>query len=634
MKSNPPNPDSQGWLFYDGNCPLCVDAVRGFKPIFPRLGIQTESLHAPWVARRLGLSHDQLLAQGWMITPEGKLIGGADIWLYAAGKLWWGFPFRVLAAVPGGRWVIHRTYRWIATHRYRISRFLGLGDGGAIQPAMSRPFAIALRVCIAAIWFQQGLYYKLLAQAPHQLRVIESVLPEFADHASLVLCAIGLGETVLGVFVLSGLFPKFLAWFQASVLVAMNGAGILFGAGAIPDPIGMIAANLPFFLAILLSVKQPDGKPSGWCNTERNGRSTDKPEINFGQVHEDSMTELAMLCSLGPDASAFCIASGGCTALSLLLADPKRVDTIDVNPAQLHLVDLKKALFEYCTYPEMFAALSENAKPHYLRVRNQLDPQTRRFWDGHSRLLDEGLNRCGTVERNIQKVLPTLVRFIHPGRQLEHLLDQPKLDRQEEYYWMVWDNWAWKSIFALGLNPVLLRPFYGSLAAWLPSGFSRSVKTRVDEIFTRHPAFKNSEVWQTFRGTYPRTQEGLPPYLRSPAFEQIRSSIGKLHTHCADATTWLEAQSPQTYNFIALSNILDTIGPDQAANLLHAAWRAAKPGAVICLRSLFPHRLEALEINPGYADASISWVRDLRRNDRSLVCHHLRVLIVQKEARS
>jgi uncharacterized membrane protein YphA (DoxX/SURF4 family) len=119
------------------------------------------------------------------------------------------------------------------------------------MPAIHPALLIALRLSIAAIWLYEGLWLKILHPSPHELAVVEAV-PFGKLSPAQVLALIGAGETLMGLGVLSGLYPRFLAWFQGSVLVLMNGIGIAFSHGAIADPVGLVLKNLPLLLCILV----------------------------------------------------------------------------------------------------------------------------------------------------------------------------------------------------------------------------------------------------------------------------------------------------------------------------------------------------------------------------------------------
>lgn len=124
----------------------------------------------------------------------------------------------------------------------------GTSSGKGLERGHPALFA-ALRLSVAAVWIYEGLWLKILHPSPHELAVMRSVTVG-ALPPSRLLFLIGCGEILLGLGVLSGLYPRFLAWFQGIILVLMNGIGILFAGQAIGDPIGLVIHNLPFLLCI------------------------------------------------------------------------------------------------------------------------------------------------------------------------------------------------------------------------------------------------------------------------------------------------------------------------------------------------------------------------------------------------
>jgi uncharacterized membrane protein YphA (DoxX/SURF4 family) len=107
----------------------------------------------------------------------------------------------------------------------------------------------AMRVAVAAVWIYEGLWQKVLRPAPHELAIVQSVA--FGPVTPLLFMrSIGIGETLLGLAVLSGLYSRPLAWVQGVLLVLMNGIGIAFSDGAIADPVGLVLRNLPLLLCI------------------------------------------------------------------------------------------------------------------------------------------------------------------------------------------------------------------------------------------------------------------------------------------------------------------------------------------------------------------------------------------------
>ena len=105
------------------------------------------------------------------------------------------------------------------------------------------------RLAVALVWFYEGLWCKVLAVSAEHRSVLSSV-PGLARQADLLLMEIGLLETALGIWVLSGYRPQSAALVQIILLSVMNIAGLLFGYKVIHNPFGMIIHNAAFLTLI------------------------------------------------------------------------------------------------------------------------------------------------------------------------------------------------------------------------------------------------------------------------------------------------------------------------------------------------------------------------------------------------
>jgi len=65
-------------------------------------------------------------------------------------------------------------------------------------------------------------------------------------------------------------------------------------------------------------------------------------QLVYTQIWEDPVVDMKAL-NLGADDHVVTIASGGCNALSYLLANPAKVTAVDLNHAHVSLVKLKMA---------------------------------------------------------------------------------------------------------------------------------------------------------------------------------------------------------------------------------------------------------------------------------------------------
>jgi predicted DCC family thiol-disulfide oxidoreductase YuxK len=123
---DPQSAPSRGWVLYDGGCGVCTRWVPFWGPTLARLGLAVAPLQAPWVAARLGLGPDALVGDIRLLLRDGRQLAGADVYRYVMRRLWWAYPFYLLAVTPGVRRLFESGYRAFADHRLGISRACGL----------------------------------------------------------------------------------------------------------------------------------------------------------------------------------------------------------------------------------------------------------------------------------------------------------------------------------------------------------------------------------------------------------------------------------------------------------------------------------------------------------------------------
>ena len=117
---------------------------------------------------------------------------------------------------------------------------------------------LAIRVILAAVWFYNGLYLKLILVDPAHLKVVEAVGQLGPLTPARFLFLIGLGETLLGLWILSGFLYRYSCGLQFVLIVLMNCIGIL--SGGVANPPGLVITNLPLLAAIWTSARLGPGR--------------------------------------------------------------------------------------------------------------------------------------------------------------------------------------------------------------------------------------------------------------------------------------------------------------------------------------------------------------------------------------
>ena len=78
----------------------------------------------------------------------------------------------------------------------------------------------------------------------------------------------------------------------------------------------------------------------------------------YPQIWEDPVVDMEAL-GIGPHSRIAAIASGGCNVMSYLTRNPARVIAVDLNPAHLALLDLKRVAARHVrNHAEFLSALN------------------------------------------------------------------------------------------------------------------------------------------------------------------------------------------------------------------------------------------------------------------------------------
>jgi predicted DCC family thiol-disulfide oxidoreductase YuxK len=112
---------AQGWVLYDGECPLCTNAARRFDGLLHRHHFNLAPLQAAWARQRLGLKAGEPLMEMKLLAEDGRIFGGADALVQIARRIRWAWPLFVLAQIPGAMILLRAIYRRVAANRQCLS---------------------------------------------------------------------------------------------------------------------------------------------------------------------------------------------------------------------------------------------------------------------------------------------------------------------------------------------------------------------------------------------------------------------------------------------------------------------------------------------------------------------------------
>lgn len=357
----------------------------------------------------------------------------------------------------------------------------------------------------------------------------------------------------------------------------------------------------------------------------------------YPQIWEDPECDMAGL-AIRPADRIVTIASGGCNALSYLVADPSRIVALDLNRAHVALGRLKQAAMRhlpgYGDFRRFFAEADTpaNVAAYFAHVAPQLDPSSRRYWESRDLL---GRKRIGIFAKGAYRhgLLGTFIGFAHflarlHGENPRAILASGTREEQRVHFeqrfvpffdkpLIRWMTGQPASLFGLGIPPAQ----YDKLAGG--QTMADVLRQRLEKLACDFDFRDNYFAWQAFsRGYDPAPEASLPPYLQQTHFDATRERLDRLDIRQANMTDWLATQEAQSVDKFVLLDAQDWMTDAQLNALWSQIGRTARPGARVLFRtadtpSLLPGRLAPSLLD--LWDYRAAQSRDLTLRDRSSI---------------
>jgi S-adenosylmethionine-diacylglycerol 3-amino-3-carboxypropyl transferase len=313
-------------------------------------------------------------------------------------------------------------------------------------------------------------------------------------------------------------------------------------------------------------------------------------EISFSQVPEDPRIELSVAEALGECQEnllrVLVVASGGCTALSLL-ASPMvgRIDAVDSNPAQLHLVELRRQALLHLPLFDQMALIGGDRQTSdrerldlYKELRPYLPVATVSFWDAHLDQIARGVNQVGRFETLIAQL----------SARLSTLGIDPLEDWTESLEHSAWTD-ELESIF----TPEELVNLFGERAVknWKNPSFAEHFGQRLAVTLQKMSPKENYFMTQLFANTYAEGLKGVPVYLQGPAQGTIQAlGTHRLQLHCGEFLEKIvELGESGGFDLISMSNFGEGMPPRQLQQAIATVSQQLNPGGALIGRRLHHH---------------------------------------------
>lgn len=321
-----------------------------------------------------------------------------------------------------------------------------------------------------------------------------------------------------------------------------------------------------------------------------------RERISYSACNEDSASEVEVL-QPGPAKRLVCISAGGGRVLNLLEEGAEEIWAVDVNPPQLHLLELKVASIrslEHAAYLEFLGVRTSLRRLDiYESLRPQLSPAAQSYFDTRPDLVLRGALYQGSLERFLARYVARIMQFFC-GRWIARLFDCRSLTEQSRL--LPRYN---TPLFRL-VGHTLCRKGFFQLFSHDP-GFWRFVPPEIrlhERIFAllhryleHHLARENHLLWLVFHGRY-GDERVMPQYLLPEPFARIKAALGKVRLRAVHGELGrvLEDAPAEHFDGYSLSDISSYLTQEAFTATIEQVLRTARPGACLCSRGIFFHR--------------------------------------------
>lgn len=363
----------------------------------------------------------------------------------------------------------------------------------------------------------------------------------------------------------------------------------------------------------------------------------------YPQIWEDPEVDLEALKIEPGKSRIMTIASGGCNVMNYLTESPAAVRAIDLNPAHVALARLKlcavKHLPDYESFFSFFghADKKQNIDNYYKYIAPNLDPFSRKYWEGYSLIHGRRINY---FRKNIYQfgILGRFIGAVHLlaklyGQDPREILKAKTIKEQTEIYDRTLGPIFQKkfvkficnmppALYGLGIPPSQFDEL--NEAAKLKGGdMAGLLNERLRRLACDFPIESNYFAWQAFgRGYDKLNRKAVPRYLSEDNYKKLKANADNVEVHNTLITEFLQSQPQASFDCFVFLDAQDWMTDQQLRDLWGEVLRTAMPGARVIFRTagiespltvaLTPDTLKRFDYNP--ADS-----REAVKKDRSSI---------------
>lgn len=344
-------------------------------------------------------------------------------------------------------------------------------------------------------------------------------------------------------------------------------------------------------------------------------------KVNYSSSNEDSRSEMKAL-KINENDTVLCITGSGARSLDLLIQKSKTLVSIDFNPCQNFLLELKMRAMEELEYEEFLQFLgvhpSKRRREIYRALRHRLSVEAKGFWDRHLRMVENGIVYQGGWERYFRR-LALFMSIVRP-KILHQLFSSQTIEEQAKLWHRVWNSREWRAFLRLVSQRVVWKLLFQDpgFYRYVPCRFSicsyfdLKLNQAFENILVRTSAYANL----LFFGRYERS-EALPPQLQSENFKTIKRNLSSIEIVTQSLGDYLENSHHNEIDKYSLSDFSSYTDEKEYERIWKGILQTASPGARICERQFLVKRELPASVKP-YVRRDVFLEKELERVDDSI----------------
>lgn len=323
------------------------------------------------------------------------------------------------------------------------------------------------------------------------------------------------------------------------------------------------------------------------------------PTFLYHQSWEDPAVDAPHL-DIQPTDTCLTLTSGGCNTLELLLAGARQVVSVDVNPAQTALLELKSLATQRLEYNDFWMMFGEGVHPDFENLyESQIAPflseTSRQFWDTHKYYFSA---RCGGLySQGSMGKLSVIVRKGLAALGMKPVLDQilsaPSLERQRVIFKERIPSYVYSGILEKILSVLVSNRLVSWFAGGVPPKQLQLIKddgmTIIDYckrvlngVFNcSYIRGENYFYYNILTGRY--RKDNCPSYLAITNFWKLGNLTKERLIISNDY--FLNELKQRTYDKIVLMDHADWQSAEQTMELARTLYKHTSKHAKIILRS-------------------------------------------------